>query len=157
MEFTVISDIKESDLKKIIISMAGEDFDCQFLRGEIEQTYHCRQLKIAITPRNGYVKVVTGLENGWPFLQHVIEKNRLTAMAIRYFRGSLAEFKNWEKGCLLRMQHALRDTKWLWYGKGNIQPWEESSKYSERIVKNRLTAEMLESYLENCGYSEVVT
>jgi hypothetical protein len=55
------------------------------------------------------------------------------------------------------MQHALKDTKWVWYGLGELQPWETPSCYRERLVKNRLTAKMLKLYLQSCGYSEVVT
>jgi hypothetical protein len=157
MEFTAISDIKETEFKNVIKLMVGNDIDYQFLTGEIEQSYHCKPLRISVIPRNGYLKVVTGLENGWPFLQHVIAKNKLTAMTIRYLEGNLAEFKYWRDGSLLRMQHALKDTKWVWYGQGELQPWENPSCYRERLVKNRLTAKMLELYLQSCGYSEVVT
>jgi hypothetical protein len=157
MEFTTISDITEVEFKNAIELMVDKNFSYQFLPGEMVQTYQCSPLKISVAQRNGYIKVVTGLENGWPFLGHVIEKKQLTAMAIRYFEGSLVEFRYWKTGALIRMQHALKDTKWVWYGKGELQSWEDENRYRERIIKDRLTARMLESYLNSCGYSEIVT
>ena len=157
MDFTVIKNISADRFKATIDEMVSSDFKYEYTTGDIEQTFHCSPLALSLNPRDDYIKVVTGLEGGWPFLEHVIKTNKFTAMRIRYFKNSLAAFYYWEAGNLIRMQHALRDSRWVWYGKGEIQSWEDVSRYEERIIKNRLTSSMLESYLRSCGYSESVT
>jgi len=142
------------DFKALIMSMVGDDFELEFTGDDIVQTYKGKPFTVSVKPRNGYIKVSTSLENGWPFLQHVIEKNKLTAMSIRYFENEVSEFSYWVDGQLVRMQHALKDSKWVWYGKGELQEWEDQSQCSNRVIKDRLTAKMLWSYLEKCGYTE---
>ncbi len=157
MEFTVINNVEEKEFKRVIKYMVGEKFEHKFTFGKIKQSYDCSPLLISLNSRPGYIKVYTGLENGWPFLEYVIEKNKYTAMSIRYHENEIAEFKYWANGILIRMQHALKGTMWVWYGEGEIQTWEEPSKYDDAIIKNRLTCKMLESYLKKCGYEENFT
>lgn len=156
MEFKVINNINEMDFKRILKSMVGSDFKLEFTDNDIKQSYSGEPFIISVQPKNGYIKVFTSLENGWPFLQHLIEANKFTAMSIRYFENSLAEFHYWVNGELIRMQHALKDSNWVWFGKGEYQEWEETSKYSSRMIKKRLTREMLENYLKKCGCNESV-
>jgi hypothetical protein len=156
MEFTVITGVSEHLFKDTIDKMVGDDFEYQFVKGDVEQSYNCCPLKISITNKEKYIKVITCLENGWPFLEHVIETNKFTAMKIRYFENSLSEFTRWEKGKSIRILHALKDARWVWFSKGEVQKWEEPSNYKKKIIKTRLTKTMLSDYLAKCGYDEII-
>jgi hypothetical protein len=156
MEFVAIDNVTEKQIKKIISDSVGNTFPYQFVTGEIEQSYTGRPFLISITPKDKYIKIITSLENGWPFLGSVIEANEFTAMKIRYFEDSLSAFYRWEKGVCVRILYALKDDKWVWYSKGEVQKWEKPSNYEKRIIKKRLTKDMLISYLSACGYNEIV-
>jgi hypothetical protein len=77
-------------------------------------------------------------------------------MKIRYFENSLSEFTRWEKGKSIRILHALKDARWVWFSKGEVQKWEEPSNYKKKIIKTRLTKTMLSDYLAKCGYDEII-
>lgn len=121
MELIVVDDVSEKQLKKIISDSVGDKFQYQFATGEIEQSYTGKPFLISITPKDTYIKIMTSLENGWPFLGRVIERNEYNAMRIRYFEGSLSEFCRWEKGVRVRLLYALKDNKWVWYSEGEVQ------------------------------------
>ncbi|MBK9584423.1 MAG: hypothetical protein KA099_02940 [Alphaproteobacteria bacterium] len=156
MELIVVDDVSEKQLKKFISDSVGDKFQYQFATGEIEQSYTGKPFLISITPKDTYIKIMTSLENGWPFLGSVIEANEYTAMKIRYFEDSLSAFYRWEKGVCVRILYALKDDNWVWYSKGEVQKWEKPSNYKNRLIRNRLTKEMLMNYLTACGYNEII-
>lgn len=137
--------------------MNKHEFFVDFATGKINQSYSGKPFTISIDSKDGYVRLMTSLENGWPFLDNVIKRNGLEAMNIRYSENEISEFKLWKGGKLVRVVHAIKDEKWSWFEDGKIQDWENSEYYSSRAIKSRLTAKILDEYLNKCGYKEYVT
>lgn len=46
---------------------------------------------------------------------------------------------------------AHRESRWEWHENGDPFPWEKTENYKKRIIKERLTPDMVESYCENFG------
>ena len=43
------------------------------------------------------------------------------------------------------------DTKWVFISEGEVQPFEEPERYTERRIRDRLTSDMLERYCQAMG------
>jgi hypothetical protein len=120
------------------------------------QEYSPAVVRLQIKQRTNYVKIVTSVEAGWPFLGVVIERCGWTAAAVRYSRDSVVELQIWTDGREIRHLRALLDEHWTWYAKGPALPFEERELYRRRRIRDRLSGTLVERYLTALGFHERV-
>jgi len=157
MQFTVIRNIEKERFKNVVKRMIGERKVIEFFDGDIEQQqYNCEILKVSVMQKVGYLIVKTNLENGWPYLESVIESNNFHAISIRFEKDRISEFGVWESGKRVRFVQAIKDSRWVWFEKGEIKAWEAPEFYKEKIIKNRLPSSLLTRYLHENEYAESI-
>ena len=116
-----------------------------------KQEYNPREILVFLASLSDGCFVWTSLENGWPFLDHLVEINGLSAISVRYEFDRISELVLWQKGQRLRVLQALNDDPWVWYAEGDPLPFEDVSHYSRRRIRDRLPEALVDEYLEKLG------
>jgi len=151
MQFLIIQKNKARELREIISKRCKEKglSRSSFVDSKPKQFYSPETIEIYCTEIKGHTYISTSLENGWPFLQTIIEKEKKDAVSVRYVQDEIAEMIFWSGGQRKRIVQALRDTKWIWYTDGNSLPFEDVESYQKRRIKDRLTRDLITTYLKH--------
>jgi len=54
-------------------------------------------------------------------------------------------------GSLERCVYSMKEGKWVFYSEGNLLPFEESPYYEQKMIKKRLTKQILIEYCKKLG------
>jgi hypothetical protein len=80
---------------------------------------------------------------------------------IRYFsthlsqdhkKEGLCRFEYSDEGGATRVVHVILDSRWKFYERGNILPFENSLYYQQRNISERLTPTIVQQYLKSLGW-----
>ena len=100
-----------------------------------------------------FVCMRTPLEDGWQTLFNVlslelgVESYRISASS---GRDDFYCFQSYQQG-KERVVYLMKDTKWIFYEKGERLPCEQSDMYTKRRIRDRLNEPMLLNYLLQVG------
>ena len=100
-----------------------------------------------------FVCMRTPLEDGWQTLFNVLSLE----LAVESYRISASSgrddfycFQSYQQG-KERVVYLMKDTKWIFYEKGERLPFEQSEAYAKRRIRDRLNEPMLLDYLLQVG------
>lgn len=113
------------------------------------------------TPENSEgIACFANLENGIPFLSYRLMKIRqfeITQVCLEFdidseFNYAMRVFHHIDINGYERYVRVMQDPKWDFWEQGERLPFEQVEKYSERVIKKRLTNDMILDYALALGW-----
>jgi hypothetical protein len=102
--------------------------------------------------------IVTNLMDGWSSLSYNLAKEigvpqiQVTSTGVKaQFSQQMFEF--WRDGVSSRVVMVMRDSdEWVFFERGDVEAFEDSSLYAQRLKRRRLTRESLVNSLRKLGW-----
>jgi hypothetical protein len=154
-------------IEQVTDIIKSNDKLCPFLRSEIVRApfifpkieYNPKSFIIyAFEPNTNPNKtiIIVNIENGWPFLEPLFnEYNHFYFLKVRYSapkeKYHIYEFIHFKNG-KERLIRSMYDPKWVFYESGEVQSFENTSYYSNKVVKDRMNLNILIEYLLKEGW-----
>jgi len=100
--------------------------------------------------------MISNLEDGWYTLCNVISKN----LSCDYYQFGLSGENESEpanlfmyvvNGSLERCVYSMKDGKWIFHSEGEPLHFEKQEAYESRLIKNRVTRQLLTDYCDHLG------
>jgi hypothetical protein len=150
---------KKIIMKKILVSRIEKDIDTVFAEFEEKRELNNQKSYEAFF-FNPLIKsdktiMISNLQDGWYTLGNVISI-KLPCERYSFFLcdGSVEDPMNsliYTNGKLERAVYSMKDGKWVFYQEGEPLPFEKLNYYKQRIIKKRVTKQILIDYCKELG------